>query len=89
MDLVLWVGASMAVATLVVLAMTVLARHRLRSAERLMEYSSQRVEEEFRRVFGDDLPALEPFPRNRRVANPPERPGNRSNWNSGKVRPQG
>jgi hypothetical protein len=80
-------GAAVAVLVVGGFAATLMTRYTRRRTEREEELMARRVEEDFRRVFGDQLPAVDPYPRARPAA--VDRPAKRSNWSGGKVRPQG
>lgn len=87
MELVL-VVAGVVLVTGVLLGAVLLSEHRRRRAERADATAAKMVEREFRRAFGEQLPAVDPYPRERTRVDA-ERPTNRSNWTPGQVRPQG
>ena len=86
MQLIL-LGTGVALVVLGIFAAALVAGYRRRRTERAEQLVAQRVDAEFRRVFGDTLPTVDPYTRNQPGAD--DRPAKRSNWNAGKVRPQG
>lgn len=86
-------AAAVGLVVLGIVAAVLVSGYRRRRTERADELAARRVEEEFRRAFGDKLPSVEAYPRVRptdaeRIADV-DRPAKRSNWSGGEVRPQG